>query len=103
MVLSHDDSRISDLVDEIRKITSSSNNFQVISELSSALMKCIAWQSSLDSEEYWFPVSRDNPSKLTAHKFVDGEWVRLSYCKFVPWPERFQIVRDQDSNAALSV
>lgn len=37
----------------------------------------------------WFPTSPSNPSKLIAHKFVNGEWIKLSYAKFVPWPEAF--------------
>lgn len=37
----------------------------------------------------WFPTKRDNPSKLQAHKFVDGVWTPLPYCKLVPWPEKF--------------
>lgn len=37
----------------------------------------------------WFPVSERNPSKLTAHKFVNGEWIRLCYSKIVAWPEAF--------------
>jgi len=37
----------------------------------------------------WFPINKENPSKLTAHKFVDGEWIALSCVKFVAWPEAF--------------
>jgi hypothetical protein len=37
----------------------------------------------------WFPTKPSNPSKLQAHKFVNGEWVPLSFVKFVPWPEAF--------------
>ena len=35
----------------------------------------------------WFPTYPRNPSKLIAHKFVNGKWIELSHAKFVPWPE----------------
>jgi hypothetical protein len=37
----------------------------------------------------WFPTKPSNPSKLQAHKFVDGEWIPLGFVKYVPWPEAF--------------
>lgn len=37
----------------------------------------------------WFPTKPSNPSKLQAHKFVNGKWVELPFVKFVPWPEKF--------------
>jgi hypothetical protein len=37
----------------------------------------------------WIPITPRNPSKLTAHKFVKGKWVKLCYVKCVPWPEKF--------------
>ena len=35
----------------------------------------------------WLPIKPSNPSKLTAHYFENGKWVRLPYVKFIPWPE----------------
>jgi hypothetical protein len=40
----------------------------------------------------WIPISARNPSKLTAHKFVDGKWLPLSNCRFVAWPEKFPVM-----------
>ena len=37
----------------------------------------------------WFPTHAGNPSKLIAHKFVNGKWVQLTYQKFVAWPDAF--------------
>jgi hypothetical protein len=37
----------------------------------------------------WFAVSPHNPSKLTAHWFDNGEWVRTCFVRFATWPEKF--------------
>ena len=37
----------------------------------------------------WFPTHPSNPSKLIAHRFVNGVWVSLHIARFVPWPEAF--------------
>ena len=39
----------------------------------------------------WFPIYKSNPSKLIAHKFVNGQWIELSYCKYVLWPEKWGV------------
>jgi hypothetical protein len=37
----------------------------------------------------WFPTHPRNPSKLEAHKFVNGKWIPLHHVRFAPWPEAF--------------
>jgi hypothetical protein len=36
----------------------------------------------------WFPMKASNPSKLYAHKFVDGVWYEVPACRIITWAKK---------------